>query len=91
MELEQRLPSEFKDDKLVKDDINPIIRKENIITSHKAFVTFLVKQFTFDVIPLNEYKTIYSEDPVATLKNQIKYFSSLLLKCAKTVILILIL
>jgi hypothetical protein len=52
----------------------PLVRKENMYTQYKPFMAFVVKQFTFDAIPISEYQNIYSEDPVATLKNQIKYY-----------------
>ena len=38
-------------------------------TSYKPFIAFVVKQFTFDAIPIAEYHSIYSDDPVSTLKN----------------------
>ena len=34
-------------------------------------------------MPLSEYQKIYNDDPVTTLKNQIKYYQQLILRCAR--------
>lgn len=35
------------------------------------------------MVPLSEYHKIYTDDPVTTLKNQIKYYQQLILRCAR--------